>query len=544
MSFNIRIAILGDDTLIQVESGSSLIFVGANGGGKTRLAVKLEETVGSAAHRISAHRSLELNPSVDKISEERSLTGLRNGHASVNFGERYNQRWGRNAAVKLLSDFDFVLQALFAEQGNVTKAVYDKILAGESGPVTLTKMARLQDIWSALMPHRTLHITADDIQVSVGDAQKYSASQMSDGERAVFYVIGQALLAAPDSMLILDEPELHVHRSIMSKLWDVLEAARPDCSFVYITHDLEFAAARTAQKYVVHHYVHPDRWDIEAVPEETGFDEALATLILGSRRPILFVESTASGLDVALYRSCYPGHTVIPRGSCEEVKYSVVSLRRNASFTRITCSGVVDADGLHQDEIVALSALGIAVLPVSEIENLFLLPSVSRAIARSEGFSGAELDARLAELEDRIFQSLANPAAIEAVVLRYCRRRIDRLLKKIDLGEADSVSALGAAYTQMTSDLNIESIAQTMRSSITAAIETRNLPALLAVYDNKGLLNHAAGKLKNQKLNDFKNWLTRVLRSDTQPELRATLEAVLPEIVTFTDATAIATHQA
>ena len=56
-----------------VEPGASILFVGANGGGKTRLAVKIEDDLGERAHRISAHRALSLNPSVAKISEEAAL---------------------------------------------------------------------------------------------------------------------------------------------------------------------------------------------------------------------------------------------------------------------------------------------------------------------------------------------------------------------------------------------------------------------------------------------------------------------------------------
>ena len=103
-------------------------------------------------------------------------------------------------------------------------------------------------------------------------------------------MIGQALTAAADSLLIVDEPELHVHRSIMSKLWDELEARRADCAFVFITHDLEFAAARVAQKFVIRDYLPTPLWTIEAIPKDAGFSEETATLILGSRWPILFVE--------------------------------------------------------------------------------------------------------------------------------------------------------------------------------------------------------------------------------------------------------------
>ncbi|MGY6550455.1 MAG: AAA family ATPase [Erythrobacter sp.] len=116
-------------------------------------------------------------------------------------------------------------------------------------------------------------MTGDDVNVRPrGASDQDSASEMSDGERAIFYLIGQTLLADESTLLIIDEPELHVHRSIMSKLWDELEAARADCAFVFITHDLEFAASRVAEKYVIRDYAPASGWTIEAVPEDTGFD--------------------------------------------------------------------------------------------------------------------------------------------------------------------------------------------------------------------------------------------------------------------------------
>ena len=142
---------------------------------------------------------------------------------------------------------------------------------------------------------------------------------MSDGERAIFYLIGQVLVAEKDSMLIVDEPELHVHRSIISKLWDELEAARPDCAFVFITHDLEFAATRGGKKYILSDYRSGPYWVIEDVPEESEFGEEISTLILGSRRPILFVEGENNSLGCGHIQVLLPkldGHTTwVLRGS-------------------------------------------------------------------------------------------------------------------------------------------------------------------------------------------------------------------------------------
>ena len=69
--------------MFDVQSGTSVFFVGANGSGKTRLAVIIEQSAGDQSHRISGHRSLELDPQIAKISEESATLGLRFGVASV-----------------------------------------------------------------------------------------------------------------------------------------------------------------------------------------------------------------------------------------------------------------------------------------------------------------------------------------------------------------------------------------------------------------------------------------------------------------------------
>jgi ABC-type dipeptide/oligopeptide/nickel transport system ATPase component len=533
MAFDFTIPTTEEPTEVSVESGSSVVFVGANGGGKTRLAVHIEDSLKLNAHRISAHRALTLNPSVAKIGEQMALSGLRTGYAAVNAHaqHRIGHRWTSNAAVSLLNDFDFLVQALFADQANKALETHTRVRAHDFSPAEPTKLERLKEIWERMLPHRHLHISGDDIKIANPDFNtQYQASEMSDGERAIFYLIGQTLVAANDSLLIVDEPELHVHQSIMAKLWDELEAARQDCAFVFITHDLWFAASRTAQKFVIRGYDPSPRWSIELVPEDTGFGEELTTLILGSRQPILFVEGIDVSLDQAIYRCCFPNWTVTPRGSCEEVIHSVVTMRRNEVLTRVTCSGVVDADDYQAEEIAHLDRLGVAVLPVSEIENIILLPPVSRAIAMSDGYEGADLENRLSALKVAIFETLDSAALIDQVVMRYCRRRIDRLLKKIDLSEASTVDEITDLYVQATTALNVEDIAREAAERIQRAIQDQDLPSLLANYDNKGLMALAARHLKNQKLADFKSWLIRVLRNNKVPALDAAIRDSLPLI--------------
>lgn len=534
MPFTLSIPTTDGHASLSLESGTSTILVGANGAGKSRLAVFLEESGGERVHRISAHRALDLRPEVPKIRESQALKGLRFGYASDDFNVslRNGHRWGSKAASKLLEDFDFLLQCLFAEQTRTALATHKNLRAGNSQQSKDSKFEQLQAIWENLLPHRELLITGDDIQVrALGYEQSYSAADMSDGERAIFYLIGQVLVASENSVLVIDEPELHIHRSIMSKLWDQLESARPDCAILFITHDLEFAASRVGQKYVIRDYrFEGPTWAVDVVPEDTGFSEEITTLLLGSRRPILFVEGDTNSLDKAVYRCAYPQWTVMPQGSCQDVIRAVVTLRSNTAFTRIQCAGIIDADGYDEQEIASFVRLGIAVLPVSEIENLFLLPSVSREIALSEHLSAEEADVRLSLLLEDLLAMMGQPAVIEQVVRMYCLRRIDRALKMTDLSQESTIDGIRLAYQEQTRNLDVQAIAQERRNILDNAIVERDLSKLLSLVDNKGMLSKAASRLKNTNRVSFEAWLTRMLLNERAPGLVQALRRVLPEL--------------
>ena len=81
---------------LTLKTGKTTIIIGANGSGKTRLAVYLEEQLGEKAHRIAAHRALSLNPNVAKISELKAKRYLTYGDAwdNISIYHRAGRRWG------------------------------------------------------------------------------------------------------------------------------------------------------------------------------------------------------------------------------------------------------------------------------------------------------------------------------------------------------------------------------------------------------------------------------------------------------------------
>lgn len=506
---------------LKLRAGSTTIIVGANGTGKTRLAVYIEEQLGEKAHRISAHRALNLNPDVDKIPENKAKDYLLYGNSGewVNINYRKSQRWENKSSTCLLNDFDRLLQYLFAQQNNLAVANHQKMNNGIEITENKTKLDKLQEVWEVLLPHRKLHISADDIQVSGTDENKYSASEMSDGERAIFYILGQVLSANENTVLIFDEPELHIHKSIIANLWDKIEELRSDCAFLIITHDIEFASTRVAEKYVIRNYYSNPAWDIAKVPN-SNFDEQTITMILGSRKPILFVEGTNNSLDIATYRACYPAWTIIPKGSCQAVIQAVSSFNHLAEempLLNLQCKGIVDNDTRSEREISKLNELGIYTLPVSEIENIFSLTDVARVILTLEGYQDQDLDNKITDFQENLLNFIKSELSdnkLDSFIMKQIQRKIDSYLKNIDLSSLQTSEQMQNQLSSKVSELTTSEIPQwisEMNSRINSCFENNDLDALLTIYENKGLLAKSSSLLRNTNRSVFENWLIRQL---------------------------------
>lgn len=527
---------------LTLEAGKTTIIIGANGSGKTRLAVYLEEQLGEKAHRIAAHRALSLNPNVDKIPEAKARQYLSYGISmnGISITDRKYYRWDNKAPTILLNDFDRLLQYLFAQQNNLAVENNQKLNRDEEITNSKTKLDILQEVWERLLPLKKLHITADDIRVSsIGiESADYSASEMSDGERAVFYILGQVLSANEDSILIFDEPELHIHKSIISNLWDEIEKLRPDCSFLMITHDIEFAATRVAKKYVIRNYYSDPAWDISEIPD-SEFDEQTITLILGSRKPILFVEGEKTSLDMETYRLCYPEWTVIPKGACKDVIQAVSSLRKlnkDMPILNIKCAGIVDRDTRDSSQIHELEEQGIKVLLCSEIENIFSLSSVVHEVLKIEGFNGNELNNKKEQFKGRLLDYIKNDLSddkLEKFVVKRIHRRIDNYLKNIDLSNTQNSKEMkGKLTSEMVAltDSKINEWISEMKDEIQECINNQDIDRLLYIYENKGLLNETALILKSTRKPDFENWLMRQMKVPNSSILQA-IKAVLPKLI-------------
>lgn len=288
------------------DSAKSLVVTGANGAGKSRFGVWIEDHNSSGdVHRISAQRALNLPDLVNPMPLESAQRSLHYGRYEAGWSEstyrqnKFSRRWGGQPFTRMLSDYELVVSALFADEVRRNRdytVAAQTALPGTQPPEC--KLDTLQRIWSRIFPHRDLIIGQDRVSAKIpASGDEYAGNMMSDGERVAFYLLGQVLCAPTDAIVVIDEPEIHLHRAIQVALWDEAEKSRPDCTFVYITHDLEFAGARSAARKIWVKSFDGSSWTWDEVEPQEDLPDHLVFQVLGSRRPVLFVEGEANSLD-------------------------------------------------------------------------------------------------------------------------------------------------------------------------------------------------------------------------------------------------------
>lgn len=220
----------------EILSNQSFVIIGANGSGKSRLGKYIEDNTSDGnSYRISAQRALTIPDFVSLKSFEEASDLLLYGTTNKNTIEQKNKgfKWGWDGYEnKLIDDFDNLLSSVFAlknkENDKFVQACKENERLGIQHPnAPITIIDRIIEIWTNIMPHREI-ILADAKVAAKHHGVEYHGRNLSDGERVALYLLAQSLCVPDGYVIIVDEPEIHLHKSVMIKLWDSIEEYCPN----------------------------------------------------------------------------------------------------------------------------------------------------------------------------------------------------------------------------------------------------------------------------------------------------------------------------
>jgi hypothetical protein len=368
----------------------------------------------------------------------------------------------------------------------------------------------------------------------------YSHARMSDGERSALVFASEVIAAPAGSVFLVDEPELHLHPSIVVPLVAALIAERPDCGFVISTHELELPGSCDGAKAILvrgakWQKTSVEAWDVDVVENTNQIPESLHIDLLGSRRKILFIEGRIEGksvsLDQPLYELLFPAVSIRSRESCREVMRAVAGLRATEALHRARAFGLIDHDGMSSDRVAELTSEGIFPIPVFSIESLYYCADVLRAVAVQQSATfGTAAEELLSRARQQALVALKANGVIEHLASRLAERQMrDQIMLQMPSRKSMMEGEAGTVSISIPSPYPVE------LQRLNALILNEDVEAIVARYPvrESGVLSALAKGLSMPAREEYERAaLTRVSMDES---LRVCLKAKLGNLASYLD---------
>lgn len=467
------------------------VIVGANGSGKTTLANTLKKTLDIEDGIVIPAQKLLLVPTFDSIPSYKSEVGTFSEYQKKIFDDKQTyipknkDDHPYEMAKAYASEYRKVLALLIAERNSKRNEFLDNIEDGTQikKEDIKTTIDTVIEIWNELIPHREMALDSDCNLIikynDNGEEMQYQAYRMSDGERVILYLVGRILQAPKNGLIVVDEPEIFLHRTVVDKLWNRLEKEREDCTFIYMTHDLQFASSRVGLKSWIKSYDYPSSWDIQII-DDNEIPEQLLLELLGSCKKILFCEGNIStSLDKKIYDILFPDYMIYPLESCKDVINYTKAYNAIPNVNR-KAYGLVDSDFRSKEEITVLRSNQIYTYKLAEIENVLLVEGFLKAFMNYHRWSG---DIEI--IKNDIISMLDRDKEMQ--VSNYVSSYIDYYYKIKHISKGNTKAEVKDKLKAFNDSVDIDDIYKKRMTELDLYIEKKSYSKVLAVYNNKGL---------------------------------------------------------
>lgn len=516
MSFDLQFPSRPDGVSpLELKRGEMLFVLGANGTGKSSLMFHFARGNVGRTRKISAHRqtwmntdALDMTPAT-KLQTEQNIRSV-----DQNLKSRYRDDYAAQRAsmtIYELIDAENVRAreiAAFVDASDMKSAAK---CSKKEAPITIINELLFQsNIPIEISIHKNERVMARK-----NGGPEFSAAELSDGERNALLLAGNVLTAPSGWLLVIDEPERHLHRSIISPLLRQLFERRADCGFVISTHDhdlpLQIPAARILLlRSCNFNGGNVQRWEADELSSDLAIDDSIKRDLLGSRRTILFAEGSEHSLDRSLYSLIFPMASVIPKGGCRDVEHAVEGARGAETFHWLRAFGIIDGDGYLPDQVQAKRTKGVYALPFYSVEAIYYHPKIMECVARRQtGVTGDDASTL-------IDNALA--AAVEAIrdhTKRLSQKVAKKLIRKSIIEQLPNDDILSASQP-VTLQNDAAAILATRKSELDNAVASINWETILTKCSvrESGSLDAISRALGFPKRQNYEKAVRHLLMTD------------------------------
>ncbi|MDR2748439.1 MAG: ATP-binding protein [Bifidobacteriaceae bacterium] len=501
------------------------VLIGANGSGKTNLIIMLNKLLEIKENQFSDFsKNIKQNDIVNISAQKLLFVPIINSiPTKLKLEEKEDNLEDTKKPYILKKDREYSMQIDYVN--NITNRLPELLnyLIYEDNNAKYNKNARqslfdkIAKIWNNLL-QKEIFISPDDRNIYIKNKHNtYLAHLCSDGEKAILLYIIEIIIAKKESIIFIDEPESFLHNSLLDKLWNKLESERRDLTFVYVTHNIQFAQSRIANKFWIKSYSKDknqiENWDIEEIPILKDLPESLLLEILGSIKDILFVESEN---DAKIYELLLEDKfTIRGLNGCGNVinytkAYNKIPNKCNKAF------GLIDQDFHTEENIKNLSKNNIYTIKLSEIENLFLDEKFLEIFKDYKRCSKSNVN----DIKNKIYKQFLKDKG--KVALNKTKSWLEFESQKFRLNNPKKIGDLKEGFKVLKS-LDIEK-QYTLELNKLENLEYSNI---IRVYNNKGL-----SKFANEvfKIRNFNSDAVELLKNKSYKKRKEAIQFLLKYI--------------
>ena len=493
---------------------STTVIIGANGAGKTSLINELRKNSIDEMYVLPAQKLLYFVSNIhdrNGISRERYIQDLKKIDLKYETIDLYQTKIENDFSNK----FTKLITLLVKDYTNIVTRRSRK-----EKDLPLTLWDRVEYIWNQIFPEIIFELEPDDRVIKVEkNGSKYSINGLSDGERCILFYIGNVLLAPENSYIIVDEPETFLNAAVYNELWDLLISERPDCQFIFSSHNIDFVQSRTNATYIwCKKFEAPYDLDYEQLEKSQELPLSLLTEVSGTRKPILFCEGTKTSIDFKIYSKLFSKFCFVkPVQGHKQVIQHTKAYNDLQYVHGNTAYGIIDNDWMDESSIQVYKEQNIFVLPFNEVEMILVDEAVVKSCLPFD--DDKEKQQKFENLQQSIIESCKEKK--DKIISLALKKRLDEfmeshLIEKSEPNEHDAHVFLDS----LSSKFDVDSTFNKINSIVVESLASSDFSRILKICNLKNEIIDYRGN--TQITSKFKEKaLSRItLDSDLQTVLR------------------------
>lgn len=493
---------------------ATTVIIGANGAGKSSLINELRKNSIDEMYVLPAQKILYFVFDTfgrDSINKDQYISNLKNVETKYDTVQIQTH--------KIEDDFS----GAFTKLVTLWVKDYAKVVTDNSRGVegvSVALLERVEQIWNQIFPEITFYPEPNDrVLEVVRNGNKYSINGLSDGERCVLFYIGNVLLAPENSYIVVDEPETFLNAAVYNELWDLLISERPDCQFIFASHNMDFVQSRTNASYMwCKKFEAPYDLDYEILEESQEMPLSLLTEVSGTRKPILFCEGTKTSIDYQIYSKLFSEFCFVkPVQGHKQVIQHTKAYNNLQHVHGNTAYGIIDNDWMDESSIQECKEQNIFVLPFNEVEMILVDEAVVKSCLPFD--DEKEKQRKFENFQQSIIESCKEKK--DKILSIALKKRLDEFMEShfIEKSEPNEHDA-HVFLDSLASEFDVDSTFKKINSIVVESLASSDFSRILKICNlKKEIIDYRGNTEITPKFKE--KALSRItLDSDLQKELR------------------------